>query len=133
MDYEFRRNTLDGSFHAELSMGHEALGRWLVDEVGTDLEEIAEVLAASARLSSSGGEWQRMGKEFHLTLSREEALVQANSVVARELSSDESPQDNEQGDDLRDYDEESVSLCGLEDFNQVLSAWHDFIKRYGAR
>ncbi|RXJ72463.1 hypothetical protein CS022_15470 [Veronia nyctiphanis] len=133
MDYEFRRNTLDGSFHAELSMGHEALGRWLVDEVSTNLEEISEVLSASQHISVSGGEWQRAGKELHLTLSREEALVQTNAVVERELSSEISNDSHEQGDDLRDYDEESVSLCGLEDFNQVLNAWQDFIKRYGAR
>lgn len=36
MDYEFKKNTLDGSYHAVFSMGHEALGRWLIEEIGKD-------------------------------------------------------------------------------------------------
>ncbi|EOD80481.1 hypothetical protein D515_00435 [Grimontia indica] len=124
MDYEFRRNTLDDSFHAELSMGHEALGRWLVDELGTDHDAIDEVLENLKLVMEQGGEWTRSGKVFHLQLTQEEALVQANIVL--EDSEEEMPDV-----DLHTYEEESVSLCGPEDLLLVLEAWQDFIRRYG--
>ncbi|MFD2178767.1 YacL family protein [Veronia pacifica] len=127
MDYEFRRNTLDDSFHAELSMGHEALGRWLVDELGTDSAAISKLLSAVEDVSQSEQDWNMPGKEFHLTVNREEALIQANSV----LNSVDSEPENDSGEDLREYDDESISLCGLEDFVKLVTAWQDFIKRYG--
>ncbi|PML77574.1 YacL family protein [Enterovibrio norvegicus] len=124
MDYEFRRNTLDDSFHAELSMGHEALGRWLVDELGTDHAEIENVLKNLQDVIQQGGEWNRSGKVFHLQLTQEEALVQANALL--EGTDEEMPEQ-----DFHAYEEESVSLCGPEDLMTLLEAWQDFIRRYG--
>ncbi|MEZ8027332.1 hypothetical protein A1OW_03540 [Enterovibrio norvegicus] len=124
MDYEFRRNTLDDSFHAELSMGHEALGRWLVDELGTDHAEIDNVLRNLQDVMQQGGEWNRPGKVFHLQLTQEEALVQANALL--EGTDEEMPEQ-----DFHAYEEESVSLCGPEDLMVLLEAWQDFIRRYG--
>lgn len=124
MDYEFRRNTLDDTFHAELSMGHEALGRWLVDELGTDHQAIDDVLEHLNRVMEQGGEWVRPGKVFLLQLTQDEALIQAN--VLFEGDDDEMPDV-----DLHTYEEESVSLCGPEDLLLVLEAWQDFIRRYG--
>ncbi|MCC4799602.1 hypothetical protein BCT30_23180 [Enterovibrio norvegicus] len=124
MDYEFRRNTLDDSFHAELSMGHEALGRWLVDELGTDHSEIDNVLRNLQDVMQQGGEWNRPGKVFHLQLTQEEALVQANALL--EGTDEEMPEQ-----DFHAYEEESVSLCGPEDLMVLLEAWQDFIRRYG--
>ncbi|MFS1875525.1 UPF0231 family protein [Enterovibrio norvegicus] len=124
MDYEFRRNTLDDSFHAELSMGHEALGRWLVDELGTDHAEIDNVLRNLQDVMQQGGEWNRLGKVFHLQLTQEEALVQANALL--EGTDEEMPEQ-----DFHAYEEESVSLCGPEDLMVLLEAWQDFIRRYG--
>ncbi len=124
MDYEFRRNTLDDSFHAELSMGHEALGRWLVDELGTAHAEIDNVLRNLQDVMQQGGEWNRPGKVFHLHLTQEEALVQANALL--EGTDEEMPEQ-----DFHAYEEESVSLCGPEDLMVLLEAWQDFIRRYG--
>ncbi|MEZ8148581.1 YacL family protein [Enterovibrio norvegicus] len=124
MDYEFRRNTLDDSFHAELSMGHEALGCWLVDELGTDHAEIDNVLRNLQDVMQQGGEWNRPGKVFHLQLTQEEALVQANALL--EGTDEEMPEQ-----DFHAYEEESVSLCGPEDLMVLLEAWQDFIRRYG--
>ncbi len=42
MDYEFKKNTLDGSYTCSFSMGHEVLGRWLQEEVGNRLERAAK-------------------------------------------------------------------------------------------
>ncbi|EEY73513.1 hypothetical protein VHA_000761 [Grimontia hollisae CIP 101886] len=105
-------------------MGHEALGRWLMDELGTDHDAIDEVLENLNRVMQQGGEWLRPGKVFHLQLTQEEALVQANSVM--EGGEEEMPDV-----DLHAYEEESVSLCGPEDLLSVLEAWQDFIRRYG--
>ncbi|MBE1276190.1 YacL family protein [Enterovibrio baiacu] len=124
MDYEFRRNTLDDSFHAELSMGHEALGRWLVDELGTAHAEIDNVLTNLQDVMQQGGEWNRPGKVFHLQLTQEEALVQANALL--EGTDEDMPEQ-----DFHAYEEESVSLCGPEDLMTLLEAWQDFIRRYG--
>ena len=38
MDYEFRRDPF-GGYRARFSMGHEAIGQWLIDEVGKDEEK----------------------------------------------------------------------------------------------
>ena len=39
MDYEFRRDPF-GGYRARFSMGHEAIGQWLIDEVGKDEEKL---------------------------------------------------------------------------------------------
>ncbi|MEZ8142566.1 hypothetical protein A1OO_01775 [Enterovibrio norvegicus FF-33] len=124
MDYEFRRNTLDDSFHVTLSMGHEALGRWLIDELATDHAEIDRVLENLNRVINHGGEWDRPGKVFLLQLTQEEAVVQANAML--ENHDEEMPEH-----DFHTYEEESVSVCGPEDLLLVLEAWQDFIRRYG--
>ena len=126
MDYEFRRNTLDGTVHCEFSMGHEALGRWLVDELGTDANELDEVITALTQVIAHGGEWQRKGNVFHLLINNEEAQIQANALYEE---NDEALSE----DFLHFYDEESVSLCGPEDLLAVLMAWQDFLQRFGYR
>ncbi len=124
MDYEFRCNTLEGRFHAEFSMGHEAIGRWLLDELGTLDADIAFLLEKVNRVMKEGGEWGRTGKVFHLQINQEEALIKANVLF-------------EETDhlliesDFHVYDEENHSLCGLEDFLLVIEAWQDFLCRYG--
>lgn len=124
MDYDFRRNTFDDTFQAEFSMGHEALGRWLSDEIETDHQAIDEVIEQIELRMAQGGEWQRQGKVFHLSLTSNEALIKANSLF------DESEQEMPDHD-LHLYAEESISLCGLDDLLNVLHAWQDFIRRYG--
>lgn len=122
MDYEFKKNTLDGSYHAVFSMGHEALGRWLIEEVGRDLNTIEQVLDQIGALKSSSREWRLVGEELTLSLQDNEALVQANYL----FSEDETELD----DDMHFYDEECMALCGFEDFEQMLQAWRAFVTRY---
>lgn len=122
MDYEFKKNTLDGSYHAVFSMGHEALGRWLIGEVGRDLGKVDLVLDQIGALKRSSREWRLVGEELTLCLQDNEALVQANYL----FSEDESELD----DDMHFYDEECMALCGFEDFEQMLQAWRAFVIRY---
>ncbi|MGL5106648.1 MAG: YacL family protein [Plesiomonas shigelloides] len=117
MDYEFRRDLM-GAVKAEFSMGHEAVGRWLNDEVAGDQDKIATVLAGIDSVRGSERQWQLVGREFTLLMDGEEVMVRANVM---NFSSDQLE------DDLQYYDEESLSLCGLEDFEQSLLAYRQFL------
>ncbi|OAN16599.1 hypothetical protein A3K86_10570 [Photobacterium jeanii] len=122
MDYEFKKNTLEGSYHAIFSMGHEALGRWLVEEVGKDFAKMDLVVAQISALKNSPQEWRLIGDELTLSLQDNEALIQANFLFSED--------DNELEEDLHLYDEESIAVCGIEDFSQVLDAWRAFVTRF---
>lgn len=121
MDYEFRRNSLMGTYRVHFSMGHEALGRWLLDEVGTDTEVISMLFHQIEALKNSSDEWQLEGKELSLQLNAQEALVQENVLFHQE--------DEDFEEDIDFYNEESVSVCGLEDFEQMLHSWLAFFQK----
>lgn len=123
MDYEFRRNTFDNTLHAHFSMGHEALGRWLQDELGISHQDIDEVLLNLRRVVAQGGQWRREGRVFFLHVTQEEALIQAN-VLSEEIEEDMPEKD------FHAYDEESFCICGPEDLLSVLEGWQDFLRRY---
>ncbi|WP_434358432.1 YacL family protein [Parasalinivibrio latis] len=122
MDYEFRRNNLDDSYRAQFSMGHEALGRWLTDEVGRDKEKIQLVLGKLHEMKDQVSEWRLVGEELTLVLSDNEALVQDNRLF--------SEGDDDLEDDMHYYDEENIALCGFEDLIDVLEAWQAFLSKY---
>ncbi len=122
MDYEFKKNTLDGQYYALFSMGHEALGRWLVEEVDQDFDKITEILSAIPTVSKEANGVRWLGHELTLVLQGDEALVQANHLFA--------DCDDELEADFHLYEDESVALCGLDDFEQVLLAWKSFIERF---
>ncbi|MGF1680710.1 YacL family protein [Photobacterium makurazakiensis] len=122
MDYDFKKNTLDGSYHATFSMGHEALGRWLLEEIGKNFERMDEVMFQLGALKNSTQEWRLIGDELTLTLQDNEALIQANFLFSQD--------DTELEDDFDFYDEESLALCGFEDFELVLQAWRAFVTRF---
>ena len=123
MDFEFRKNTFDGQFHVQCSMGHEAMGRWLIDEIGSDKQALLLVLEHIQRIQSSGGQWFREGRAFHLQLDCEAAEVTPNTA---DQTDDESLMEQ----DLYDYDAEQMAVCGLEDFEQFLLAWQDFLIQF---
>ncbi|WP_108649385.1 YacL family protein [Dongshaea marina] len=118
MDYEFRRFSLDGSYRAFFSMGHEALGRWLIEELGDNISQLEALLKKITEIRDSNREWLYSGKQLNLLLSGDEALVQANAIAA---DSEELEQD------LDFYDDEQVSVCGLEDFEKMLQSWSQFV------
>ncbi|GAB6263355.1 YacL family protein [Photobacterium sp. CCB-ST2H9] len=119
MDYEFKKNMLDGSYHAVFSMGHEALGRWLVEEVQDDEAKISLILTHLGALKGTTREWQLSGEEMSLNLQDNEAIVQANYLFFNT--------EDELDEDMSHYDDEAVSCCGFEDLEQVLHAWRAFI------
>ena len=120
MDYEFIREP-DGSLKAYLSMGHEAVGHWLNDEVGTNLALIEAVLAdIDAVLRGVQEAVDRHGAVYTLHLGDEEAEVAAN-VVQFEFADDLEP-------DMAYYDDEQIAGCGLADFQRLLLAWQEFVR-----
>ncbi|SIO05306.1 YacL family protein [Salinivibrio sp. ES.052] len=127
MDYEFSRNSFDDSYRIVFSMGHEAMGRWLLDELGTELTRVTSCLHALQQLNS---ERQWRGHTFTLTANRDEVVVMANAML--QPASDEVQATlSEQALDF--YDEESCAACGYQDFLEMLEAYQDFITRYGRR
>ncbi len=119
MDYEFRRDPF-GGYRARFSMGHEAIGQWLIDEVGKDEEKLDELFSIIDQLSNrTRTEYLLHGGDYSLLLTNEEAEVKAN-VLNIELDEDL--------DDLAYYDDEQLAMCGLEDFAQVLGSWRAFIR-----
>lgn len=118
MDYEFRRD-VTGQIHAQFSMGHEAIGYWLNEEVKGDTAVIETIKNAAQTVIGSEKEWVLPGKEYTLSLDEQEVMVRANQL---EFSNDEM----EEG--FQYYDEESLSFCGLTDFLSMLDRYHEFLK-----
>ena len=112
MDYEFLRD-ITGVVKVRMSMGHEVVGHWFNEEVKENLALLDEVEDAARTLKGSERSWQRAGHEYTLWMDGEEVMVRANQL---EFAGDEM----EEG--MNYYDEESLSLCGVEDFLQVVAA-----------
>nr|WP_086938705.1 YacL family protein [Thaumasiovibrio occultus] len=123
MEYEFKKNTLDGTFFATFSMGHEVIGRWLLDEVGSEPEGVRALLLECASLTLSQSEWRKMGREFSLLIQNGEVTVLANVLLTDNPELDEQHQQQH----LDYYDDELTAICGLEDFQALLQDWLDFI------
>lgn len=119
MDYEFLRD-ITGVVKVRMSMGHEVVGHWFNEEVKENLALLDEVEQAAHALKGSERSWQRPGHEYTLWMDAEEVMVRANQL---EFAGDEM----EEG--MNYYDEESLSLCGVEDFLQVVAAYRNFVQQ----
>jgi len=119
MDYEFLRD-ITGVVKVRMSMGHEVVGHWFNEEVKENLALLDEVEQAAHALKGSERSWQRAGHEYTLWMDGEEVMVRANQL---EFAGDEM----EEG--MNYYDEESLSLCGVEDFLQVVAAYRNFVQQ----
>ncbi|EDP8644043.1 protein YacL [Salmonella bongori] len=117
MDYEFLRD-VTGRVLVRMSMGHEVVGHWFNEEVKENLSLLNEVEQAAHALKGSERSWQRAGHEYTIWMDGEEVMVRANQL---EFTGDEM----EEG--MNYYDEESLSLCGVEDFLQVVKAYRQFL------
>lgn len=121
MEFEFTRNTLMGEYYVKCSMGHEIIGRWLQDEIGTNRQKIDQVCALldEAQLRTSK-EQKLLGTEISLVICEDEVTVQENSL-------DHDAELEEQHSEYDYYNCESTASCGLEDFELLIERWKDFI------
>ena len=119
MDYDFSFDEYDKPI-AEFSMGHEAMGSWFSEELGANQQRIKEIIDIVDQLIHRRIQQRQIeGTEYQLRMSQEDVEVRALSL---ELDIDE-----ELPEDTNLYDEESFSECGLEDFQQALISWQEFI------
>ncbi len=122
MDYEFKKNTLDGSYYCHCSMDHEIVGRWLQEEISKQPENIAQVTALiDSAIASPAKEFTLLGREISLMICGDEVTVQDNAL----LHGYEPDEDSE----FELYECESVASCGLEDFQQLIAQWQLFVSR----
>jgi uncharacterized protein YacL (UPF0231 family) len=120
MEYEFQRNTLTGTLLANFSMDQEALGFWLVEELGECTEKYEEICQVITKLQFNQlSEWRSVGKALSIELDSEQVRVYANDL--------ESGEEFELEDAMSLYDGESEAICGLQDFHVALKSWHAFI------
>ena len=119
MDYEFLRD-VTGRVLVRMSMGHEVVGHWFNEEVKENLALLDEVEQAAHAVKGSERSWHRAGHEYTLWMDGEEVMIRANQL---EFTGDEM----EEG--MNYYDEESLSLCGVEDFLQVVNAYREFLRQ----
>ncbi len=126
MDYQFRVE--QALPVARLSMEHEALGRWLTEELGSDEVKLVQVLRAVREAGENHIDSQRFsGREMSLVIEGDEVRVEphgrANGEEADLLST------RYMEDDAIDTVEGlAPAQCGLQDFETLLQAWHSFVK-----
>jgi uncharacterized protein YacL (UPF0231 family) len=118
MDYEFRRD-LSGQVIAHFSMGHEAIGYWLNEEIKGKLSLIEEIESAAKSIADSENEWSLAGHEYTLSIDGQEVMIRANQL---DFSQDELDED------MHYYDDESLSFCGITDFLLMLERYRRFIQ-----
>ncbi len=122
MEYEFSQDFTGPE--ARFSMGHEAFGYWLTQEIGARKDKLAGVFKALNKLTQ-GTAWDAeiTGFEYDLLLSRDEAMVRAHALSAGD--------DLDLEEDMDFYDSESSARCGLEDFAELIDKWAGFIGYHG--
>lgn len=122
MEYQFYQGARGPI--AELSMEQAAIGRWLSDEIGADTDRVNGLLHNIAEIRDGIFlELDVDGKEFRLTLNKDEVEIKANSLV-NNLDADSAEQMDAEG--LNFYDSEEVAGCGLDDFEALLIAWLEY-------
>lgn len=122
MEYQFYQGARGPV--AELSMEQAAIGRWLSDEIGADTDRVNGLLRNIAEIRDGIFlELDVDGKEFRLTLNKDEVEIKANSLV-NNLDADSAEQMDAEG--LSFYDSEEVAGCGLDDFEALLIAWLEY-------
>ncbi|QIR15555.1 YacL family protein [Shewanella aestuarii] len=121
MEYEFRRNRLDGTVFANFSMEHEVFGRWFAEELGDDAARAKSILTDIAQLvSKQRSQWRDIGQDLTIDADNEQVRIFVNAIDFEE------EHDFEEGMGL--YDAESEGFCGLEDFETALTSWLKFIQ-----
>lgn len=119
MDYDFSFDEYDRPV-AEFSMGHEAIGTWFNDELGKNEQRIEEIIEVLDQLVNRRIQQRHIeGSEFQLRMNQENIEVIALSLG---LEVDEELPEN-----TNVYEDESFAECGLEDFQEALISWQEFI------
>jgi uncharacterized protein YacL (UPF0231 family) len=123
MEYEFINDPITGSAKANFSLEHEIIGPWLEVEVGASTEKLTELLTAISDVSS--GKYHDVmitGHEYSVEISEQDVIVQNNASINGTAT--EVP--IELSEEFENFDQNSMSSCGLEDFRGLLKSWASF-------
>ena len=105
-------------------MEQAAIGRWLSNEIGNDTDRVSGLLHNIEQIQEGIFEALDIdGKEFMLSLNRDEVEVKANSIAG---NFDDDSQEQMSADGLSFYDSEDIAGCGLDDFKDLLIAWLEY-------
>jgi uncharacterized protein YacL (UPF0231 family) len=121
MEFEFRRNRLDGTVFAEFSMEHTVIGPLFAQEFG-DNTDVIQILLAQVLLLKTGAKshYFQTGADISVDMDSEHVRVFVNAIdFDEEMEFDE---------DMSLYDAESEAFCGLEDFETALQSWLKFLQ-----
>jgi len=76
MEYEFQRNTLTGTLVANFSMDQEALGFWLVEELGECVAKYQELCQVITKLQINQlTEWRSVGQALSIAIKMIDNLL----------------------------------------------------------
>ncbi|SEH85391.1 Uncharacterized protein YacL, UPF0231 family [Rheinheimera pacifica] len=127
MEYDFiyDRNTLQ--FSIKLSVEHEVLGRFLLDEFGQQAEAYTALLQQLGTLKPHQS-MQYQGKEFLLEVENGEVTLSHNTLFYTGTEQLPQRQQDKLADDDLQLDEQGMSTqCGLEDLLKLLREWQQFL------
>lgn len=125
MEYQFISDQYT-KVRAKCSMEHQAFAHWINTEIQGNLAKLATVFALIQQSKlHQYQEYQEIGQEYSLFISQAEVMVKANGLNQTD-DSYTTPEMLENGFDF--YDEESIAICGLEDFELFLTAYQHFLQ-----
>ncbi|MGJ8692429.1 MAG: YacL family protein [Thalassotalea sp.] len=129
MEYQYRLDPATGNARALFSFEHEIIGPWLEVEIGDDIEKLTQVLTALDEVSHGVMKEKIIsGREYSVIIEREDISVRANVSINGSLNGQEGLPEGlaEQGLAL---DDDEVTMCGLEDFREMLLSWTKFLSK----
>ncbi|NOQ80117.1 MAG: hypothetical protein GQ546_12045 [Gammaproteobacteria bacterium] len=131
MDFKFRKN-IDGQPTAKFSMEHEAIGRWLTEEISNNKSKIVQILTLIEQFEQGSIAFKEIiGTEFQLSISHIGVEIKALNLEADYMdnfnNNEFSGNDDDRSEDAELYDKESYAECGLHDFKIALLSWQEYI------
>ena len=119
MDFQFTH--FQGNVIAKCSMEHIAVANWFNTELPNNPELISTALEQVRKAQNwhPMQEYQILGKEYSLFIEADSVTVRANNL---DCLPDELIEQN-----LHQYLDESIAVCGLEDFENFLISYLAFI------
>ena len=127
MEYEFVHDAITGEARALFSLEHEVIGPWIEVELGNDVTKLTEYLTAIDNVAARRThEIFITGKEYSITINKEEVSIQTNVSMNGALDDHGEGLPEMLTDDHIHLDQNEIAGCGLDDFKALLLSWGEF-------